>query len=117
MTATCEYCQSACGEGALKCANCGAPLNPDSAATIDYRVCPHCNRRLLALGSPSCNYCGRHLPDSYVRAREAALRRIGEAGPERVDVEESHGMKNENDNVVRHLLNNLFGSDDSSRRK
>ena len=116
MVLICEYCQGTCGEGVHKCVNCGAPLNAE-AATTDYRVCPHCKRRLLALGSPACNYCGHHLPDSYVRAHETTLRRIGEAGAGRTNVEESHGTDDENDNVVRHLLDNLFGSDNSSRRK
>jgi hypothetical protein len=31
---------------------------------------------LLALGSPACNYCGRRLPDEYIRAREGDLQRL-----------------------------------------
>jgi hypothetical protein len=32
----------------------------------------------LALASPSCNYCGRRLPQDYIDAREADLKRITE---------------------------------------
>lgn len=78
MNVTCEYCKSACESGAIKCRNCGAPLSGEAPATSDYRSCPYCRRKLLALGSPACNYCGRRLPDDYINAREADLRRIGE---------------------------------------
>jgi hypothetical protein len=37
-----------------------------------------CHRKLLALASPACNYCGRRLPDEYIKAREADLKRITE---------------------------------------
>ena len=33
---------------------------------------------LLALGSPACNYCGRRLPEDYIKAREADLHRLTE---------------------------------------
>ena len=73
---TCDYCKSSVVDGALKCANCGAPIGFDSSAIPDYRSCPMCHRKLLALGSPACSYCGRRLPDEYIKAREADLRRI-----------------------------------------
>jgi DNA-directed RNA polymerase subunit RPC12/RpoP len=62
----------------MRCANCGAPITTDSRALPDFRTCPTCHRKLLALGSPACNYCGRRLPDEYIRAREADLKRITE---------------------------------------
>lgn len=39
-----------------------------------------CHRKLLALGSPACSYCGRRLPNEYIKAREADLRRITDVG-------------------------------------
>ena len=33
---------------------------------------------LLALGSPACNYCGRRLPEEYIKAREGDLQRLTE---------------------------------------
>ena len=75
---TCEYCNSLIGEGEMKCENCGAPIARDGSALPDFRSCPFCHRKLLALGSPACNYCGRRLPDEYIKAREADLRRISE---------------------------------------
>ena len=61
----------------MKCANCGAPITRDSSVP-DYRCCPACHRKLLALGSPACSYCGRRLPDEFIRAREEDLKRITE---------------------------------------
>lgn len=75
---TCEYCQGAIVESELNCTNCGAPIVRDGAVLSDFRFCPMCHGRLLALGSPACNYCGRRLPDEYIRAREADLKRISE---------------------------------------
>jgi hypothetical protein len=72
---SCDYCKSSVLQGEMKCANCGAPVNVSSDLP-DFRSCPICHRKLLALGSPACNYCGRRLPDEYIRAREADLRRI-----------------------------------------
>ena len=77
-TVTCEYCKSAVLEGDLKCANCGAPIGPNSTTLPDFRTCPTCSRKLLALGSPACSYCGHRLPDEYIRVREADLRRLAE---------------------------------------
>ena len=65
-------------EGAVKCENCGAPIAGDGSALPDFRHCPACHRKLLALGSPACNYCGRRLPDDYIKAREADMKRLSE---------------------------------------
>jgi len=74
----CDYCGSAIESGAEKCANCGAPVTAEAEALPDYRSCPFCSRKLLALGSPACSYCGRRLPNDYIRARESDLRRLEE---------------------------------------
>lgn len=88
MSFTCEYCSSPIGEGEMKCVNCGAPIARSDAALPDFRSCPFCHRRLLALGSPACNYCGRRLPDEYIRTREADLKRMTQVkeGDETSDV-------------------------------
>jgi DNA-directed RNA polymerase subunit RPC12/RpoP len=78
MMLICEYCKGTCAAGLLKCSNCGAPLAPAAAPATDYRHCPFCRRRLLALGSPACNYCGRRLPEDYIKAREGDLQRLAE---------------------------------------
>ena len=80
MMLSCEFCSSLIGEGNTKCGNCGAPIVRDSAAFPDFRSCPMCHRKLLALASPACSYCGRRLPDEYIKAREADLKRIAEVG-------------------------------------
>ena len=80
MNSTCSYCQGARAENELKCRNCGAPAEPGDRAATDYRSCPSCRRRLLALASPACNHCGRRLPASYIKAREADLKRIVDLG-------------------------------------
>jgi len=72
----CDYCNSQLAEGELKCGNCGAPIVVDAASAPDYRHCPLCHRRLLALGSPACSYCGRRLPPDYIKARESDLQRV-----------------------------------------
>ena len=77
---TCDYCQSPVEEGAAKCSNCGAGVGTREAP--DFRFCPHCKRRLLALRSPACNYCGRALPEDYQRAREALWQKVSQATPE-----------------------------------
>ena len=84
MSRACEYCQSAVAEGAAKCPNCGAAATGEREAR-DFRFCPHCNRRLLALGSPACNYCGRALPGDYVRARDALWQKVSKATPEELE--------------------------------
>ena len=75
---TCEYCNSLIVGGAVRCENCGAPIVGEGTALPDFRHCPVCHRKLLALGSPACSYCGRRLPDEYIKAREADLRRLAE---------------------------------------
>src|SRR5215470_6034762 len=74
----CDYCNSQLAEGEMKCGNCGAPIVVDAASAPDYRHCPLCHRKLLALGSPACSYCGRRLPADYLKARESDLKRINE---------------------------------------
>lgn len=74
MTVTCEYCRSSSESGSGKCMNCGAPLG--SVAAADPHQCPYCHRRLLALGSPNCNYCGRRLPEESIKANTADLNRV-----------------------------------------
>lgn len=75
----CQYCSSPLSEGELKCQNCGAPvISGDADSSSDFRTCPFCHRKLLALASPACNYCGRRLPESYIKAREADFRRVAE---------------------------------------
>ena len=78
MTIKCEYCSGAIDEGETKCGNCGAPFVRNDAARPDFRFCPFCHRRLLALASPACNYCGRRLPDEYIKTRESDLKRIAQ---------------------------------------
>ncbi len=75
---TCEYCKSAMVDDHMHCANCGAPVVRDGSTLPDFRFCPLCHRRLLAIGSPACNYCGRRLPDEYIKARESDLKRIAD---------------------------------------
>ena|SRR6185295_15989330 len=73
----CEYCNSAIRRTSSRCESCGAPVNVEAAAA-DFRTCPFCRRKLIALGSPACNYCGRRLPDEYIKTREADLNRLNE---------------------------------------
>lgn len=102
---TCLYCESVCAEGATKCGSCGAPVGA-GAPPPDYRVCPFCHRRLLALASPACNYCGRALPESYLKAREATLRRIGEASAGNSEAREL--LEEESDDALKRALKSLF---------
>jgi hypothetical protein len=76
MESTCSYCNCRHLNGLLKCQNCGAPVDSQESEPSDIRLCPYCLRRLLTLGSPACNYCGRPLPAEYVHAREAILKAI-----------------------------------------
>jgi DNA-directed RNA polymerase subunit RPC12/RpoP len=76
MNANCLYCKSLCDDGAVKCRNCGAPVTAEEEATIDVRACPYCRRKLLALASPACNFCGLRLPAHFIKTREEQLRRI-----------------------------------------
>ena len=111
----CEYCHGALGEGATKCANCGAAAGGREAA--DYRFCPHCERRLLALGSPACNYCGRALPEDYVRAREQMWQRVSDAGAGKASREELEGLEEGGDEALRRALKSLFDLDRLTRRE
>jgi recombinational DNA repair protein (RecF pathway) len=113
MSLRCEYCHGALEEGAKKCANCGAAVGEREA--VDFRFCPHCKRRLLALGSPACNYCGRALPEDYVRARELMWQRISEAG--KASPEELEELKEGSDDALRRALKSLLDLDDLTRRK
>ena len=111
---TCDYCHSATAEGETRCESCGAPLDSD-AAPPDYRSCPFCRRRLLALGSPACNHCGRPLPVSYVKAREAIMRRVAEASEG--DAESREELEKDSDDGLKSALKALFGLEQKSRRK
>lgn len=115
MKSTCEYCRCAGAEGATKCANCGAPFG--SAHAPDYRFCPHCKRRLLALGSPACNYCGRSLPENYVRRRDEMRRRIDEANRSESGDGGVEVLDEDGDDNLRRALKALFDLDSSSGRK
>ncbi|MCA1635936.1 MAG: hypothetical protein LC802_20160 [Acidobacteria bacterium] len=114
MSLTCDYCHGVCQEGATKCESCGARPGPKPAT--DYRFCPHCRRRLVALGSPACNYCGQALPEDYLKTREAMRQRIGDlsAGDGGPEIVEELGR---DDDALRRALKSLFDLDDMSRRK
>ena len=107
MTVTCDYCHGALEEGATKCANCGAAAGGGGEAP-DYRFCPHCERRLLALGSPACNYCGRALPEDYVRAREALWQKVGDAGAGNATPEQLEELERESDDALKRALKSLL---------
>lgn len=94
MAKACEYCQSVCDEDALKCINCGAPVG---ASAQDFRSCPYCRRKLISLASPACNYCGRRLPEKYIKAREADLRRIRK----RDTLDDNNAVKDKVDEMIR----------------
>ena len=76
----CEYCRGRNDSGLTNCKNCGAPLpsSGTSATPAHVHECPNCGRKLLALASPNCNYCGKRLPEDYIAAREADLKRISQ---------------------------------------
>jgi DNA-directed RNA polymerase subunit RPC12/RpoP len=76
MRLRCDYCQSECDQGAERCPSCGAPVNHLGVTALDYRRCPFCSRKLLALASPACSYCGRRLPQVYIASHEADLKRM-----------------------------------------
>lgn len=109
----CDYCQCVCADGAAKCGNCGAPLGEREAP--DYRFCPFCRRRLLALGSPACNYCGRALPANYVKARESIMRRVGEATEGTAGHEVLEELERESDGPLRRALDALFDLERKSK--
>ena len=107
MPVTCDYCHGALEEGATKCANCGAAVAGGGEAP-DYRFCPHCERRLLALGSPACNYCGRALPQDYVRAREALWQKVSDAGVGNATPEQLEELERESDDALKRALKSLL---------
>ncbi|MBI3649965.1 MAG: hypothetical protein HY231_02825 [Acidobacteria bacterium] len=74
--AVCSYCKGKCEVSAVKCQNCGAPLLDEEVMCFDARSCPYCQRKLLALASPSCSYCGLRLPEHFIKKREEHLHRI-----------------------------------------
>src|SRR6201989_3019578 len=102
MNQTCEYCQSAIEEDATKCGNCGASLGEREAK--DFRFCPFCRRRLLALGSPACNYCGRALPEEFIKAREQMWQRVNEVSAGHATEDERETLENESDDAMRRAL-------------
>ena len=110
MPVTCDYCHGALAEGAAKCPNCGAAVGEREAA--DFRFCPYCKRRLLALGSPACNYCGRALPEEYLRAREALWQKVSDAGAGKATPEELEELEKGSDDALRRALKSLFDLDD-----
>lgn len=110
----CDYCHGVCEEGATKCAACGAPLGEREPP--DFRFCPFCKRRLLALGSPACNYCGRALPADFQKAREAMWQRVSEAGAGRATPEELEELERSGDDALRRALRALFDMDGRTRR-
>lgn len=113
MARACDYCGASSADDAAKCAACGAPHAPLSAAAPDYRFCPVCQRRLVSLGSPACNYCGRPLPESFVRARGETLRRVTSAsGGSDADREE---LENDSDEALKNALRSLFTLDRINR--
>jgi hypothetical protein len=115
MPTTCDYCHSALEEGATKCSNCGASLGEREAT--DFRFCPHCKRRLLALGSPACNYCGRALPEDFLKAREALWQRVSDVGAGKASPDEIEELEKGSDDAMRRALKSLLDLDDLTRRK
>src|ERR1044072_2024874 len=109
---TCDYCHGALKDDATKCANCGAAVGEREAS--DFRFCPHCKRRLLALGSPACNYCGRALPEDFVKAREQLWQRLNDRSTGRAGKGEIEALENQEDDAMRRALKALFGLKDKS---
>ena len=64
-----------------------------------------CHRKLLALASPACNYCGRRLPDEYIEARESDLKRITEV----VEGEGMSEMRLKVDKLIRETAQHKRG--------
>jgi predicted amidophosphoribosyltransferase len=106
MSRNCDYCHGALDDGATKCANCGAAVGEREAT--DFRFCPHCKRRLLALGSPACNYCGRALPEEFVRAREQMWQRVNDVSAGHADEDDKEALENDSDDAMRRALKALF---------
>jgi RNA polymerase subunit RPABC4/transcription elongation factor Spt4 len=114
MDRACDYCHGAISSDATRCASCGAPAGPREAP--DFRNCPHCRRRLLALGSPACNYCGKALPENYIKAREAMWQRIEEASERGASPEELEEIERGGDDELRRALKSLFRLNHLTRR-
>jgi hypothetical protein len=114
MAGACEYCHGGLGEGATKCPNCGAAAAP--SAPPDFRFCPHCRRRLVALGSPACNYCGKALPENFVKAREAMWQRVNDAAAGRATEEDLKELEDSGDDALHRALRSLFDLNDRTRR-
>jgi predicted amidophosphoribosyltransferase len=106
MPMTCDYCHGVLEEGATKCENCGASLEEREAT--DFRFCPFCKRRLLALGSPACNYCGRALPEDLVKAREALRQRVSDVSEGHASEEQIRELEAESDDAMRRALKSLL---------
>lgn len=107
MMASCDYCQGALKEGSTKCSNCGAAVGER-----DFRYCPHCKRRLLALGSPACSYCGRALPEDFIKAREQMWKRVNDLSTGRATDAEKEALESESDEAMRRALKALLGFKD-----
>ena len=109
MARTCDYCRASSADDAMKCATCGAPLDlsaePDAP---DYRYCPFCRKRLLSLGSPACNYCGRALPEDYVRARDALWQKVSDARAGKATPEELEELERGGDDALKRALKALL---------
>ena len=82
---------------------------------VDYRNCPHCGRRLVALGSPACNYCGKALPEDFLKAREAMWQRVNDASAGRASPEELEELEKSGDDALRRALRSLFDLNDRTR--
>lgn len=107
MTSNCGYCGCLFEDGASKCESCGAPISTGATNPPDYRSCPYCRRKLLALASPSCSYCGRRLPEDYIKAREADLKRIA-------DIRSGDGDTAANQKLGELIRHNAVQSNDDS---
>ena len=83
----------------------------DEREARDFRFCPNCKRRLLALGSPACSYCGRALPEDFVKAREQMWQRVKDVSAGRADEDEREALENESDDAMRRALKALFDLD------
>jgi hypothetical protein len=57
------------------------------------------------------------LPDNYVKAREATLRRVHENNRERAGGDAGDEWAEHESDTVRRLLDNLLGADEKPRRK
>jgi predicted amidophosphoribosyltransferase len=106
MTLSCDYCHSVLEEGATRCANCGAAVGEREAT--DFRFCPFCKRRLVALGSPACNYCGRALPEDFVKAREATWQRVNDVSEGHASDEQIKELEAESDEALKRALRSLL---------